>query len=124
MALFSKVEKEQKDPIEEFQKQIEPYLQEGEHIEKIYPLIISFFCITSKRFIFVEKDISFKEPKTMIYTIPFSKVEEVALVYNDAIKLIQKNEIILTTKAKKHDIEFFKNVDIAEIYNEINKKIL
>jgi len=124
MSLFNKNENTQENSIERYKGEITPYLQVGEEIENIFPLLISFFCITNKRFIFVEKDISFKEPKTLIYTIPFSKVSEVALIYNDSIKIMKKNEIHITTKGKVHEIEFFKNIDIQAIYNEITKKII
>lgn len=124
MGLFDKTPAVQANPLEKFQQEIIPYLVENEVIEKIYPLIISFFCITNKRFIFVENDINFKEPRKLIYTIPFSKVSEVALIYNEAIKMVQKNEIQIVTKGKTHDIEFLKNIDIRTIYNEITKKIL
>lgn len=124
MGLFDKKEPVPLDFTEKFTHEITPYLVENEVIEKIYPLIISFFCITNKRFIFIENDLNFKEPRKLIYTIPFSKVSEVALIYNEGVKLMQKNEIHLVTKGKTHDIEFLKNIDIRAIYNEINKKIL
>lgn len=125
MGLFgNKNQQEYTNPLEKYAQEIYPYLVENEVIEQIFPLVISFFSITNKRFIFVERDINFKEPKTLIYTIPFSKVSEVALVYNQSGRILEKNEIHLTTKGKTHEIEFLKNIDIRTIYNEINKKIL
>lgn len=121
MSLFNKNENNSEDF---FKERITPFLQEGEVIENIFPLVISFFCITNKRFIFVGNTINLKEHKQLIYTIPFDNVNEVGLVYDASMKIFKKNEINLMCKGNTHALEFYKNVDIIHIYNRMVSKII
>lgn len=96
---------------------------QGESIEEIYPLIFDFLCFTNKRLIFVDKDISFKEPKTTIVTIPYKKIHGIGLVKNEKVFAFT-DELILNTKAKNYDLKFIKGTNIKEVYNKIAEKIL
>jgi hypothetical protein len=110
-----------KDPLDTYREQISNLLLDGEIIENIYPLFVDFLCITNKRLLFVDKDLSLTKPKTSIYSIPFKKIEGVALEKNEKL-FAYTDEIEITTKAKKHSLKFAKNLDISQIYKNITAK--
>lgn len=124
MGLFGGGEKkEKKDPKEIYGGEVEKFLLDDENIEEIYPLILDFLCFTNKRIIFVDKNISFKEPKTVITSIPYSKVDGFGLVKNEKAFSFT-DELILNTKARDYNLKFIKNTNLQEVYNKIAEKIL
>ena len=103
--------------------EIKPFLMVGEEIEKIYPLIISYFCITNKRFIFTVKYIG-KDEDESFYTIPHKNVVSVGYIKNHT-KFINTSDISIDTAAGKYLVQFAKGItDAQEVYNEIMKKII
>ena len=68
-----------KTPREIYEGEIKEFLLDNESIKEIYGLIMDYLCFTNKRLIFVDKELSFKEPKTTIYSIPYSKITGVGL---------------------------------------------
>ncbi|MFU0823838.1 PH domain-containing protein [Clostridium sp.] len=124
MGLFSgKEDKPKVDSREGYGEQVSEFLLQGESIEEIYPLLFDFLCFTNKRLIFVDKDLSFKEPKTTIVTIPYNKINGIGLVKNEKVFAFT-DELILNTKAKNYDLKFIKGTNIKEVYNKIVEKIL
>ena len=124
MGIFSGKEKsEKKSPREMYEEEIKEFLLPGESIEEIYSLILDYICFTNKRLIFVDKDISFKEPKTTINSVPYSQISGVGLVKNEKAFAFT-DELILSTRYKNFDLKFIKGTNIKEVYNKINEKIL
>lgn len=112
-----------KDPLEMYRNQVEDLLLEGEEIEGIYPLILDFFCITNKRLIFVDKDLSLTKPKTKLYSIPFNKIEGVALEKNERL-LAFTDEIEIITKGKKYEIKVGPGTDARKLFKELTIKTM
>lgn len=123
MALFGGKEKEVRTPREIFGPQIEEFLLPNEEIEEIYGLVFDFMCLTNKRLIFVDKELSFKEPKTTIFSYPFDKITGVGLEKNEKV-LAFTDELIIVTKGKIHDLKFIKGTNIKEVYNKLVEKII
>lgn len=125
MGLFGSKESEKikKSPREIYEGEIKEFLIPNESIEEIYSLILDYLCFTNKRLIFVDKDFSFKEPKTTIYSIPYNQITGVGLEKNQKAFAFT-DEIVLTTRGKSHDIKFLKGTNIKEVYNKIAEKIM
>lgn len=125
MALFGSKdnEKVKKTPLEIYEDEVKEFLFSDENIEDIYPLILDFLCLTNKRMIFVDKDFSFKEPKTTIYSVPYNQISGVGLEKNEKVFAFT-DELILSTRAKNFNLKLVKGTNIKEVYNKIVKKIL
>jgi hypothetical protein len=116
-------EKVKKTPLEIYEDEVKEFLFSDENIEDIYPLILDFLCLTNKRMIFVDKDFSFKEPKTTIYSVPYNQISGVGLEKNEKVFAFT-DELILSTRAKNFNLKLVKGTNIKEVYNKIVKKIL
>ncbi len=123
MGLFNDKETEKKSPREIYENEIKEFLLPGENIEDVYGLLLDFLCFTNKRLIFVDKEISFKEPKTTIYSIPYNQIAGVGLEKNEKAFAFT-DEILLTTRGKMHDLKFVRGTDIKVVYNKIVEKII
>lgn len=123
MGIFSKEEKEKKEPRQIYEDQIREFLLPNEQIEQVYGLFLDFMCITNKRLIFVDKELSFKEPKTTIFSYPFSQITGVGLEKNEKAFAFT-DELIIVTKGKTHDLKFLKGTNIKEVYNTLISKII
>jgi len=123
MGLFSKDDKPKQDVREKYEKEISEFLLSGEVVEGVYPLIIDFLCITNKRLIFVDKEISIKEPKTTIYSIPYGNIASVGLEKNEKAFAFT-DEISIVTKGKTHQLKFVRGTNIVELYNTLVEKIV
>ncbi|MHC1683401.1 MAG: PH domain-containing protein [Clostridiaceae bacterium] len=123
MGLFKKDDKPKQDFKEKCMDQIKEFLLAGEVVEGIYPLVIDFLCITNKRLLFVDKDISFKEPKTTIYSITYNNITGIGLEKNE--KVFAFTDVIsIVTRGKTFDLKFIKGTNLVEIYNGIMNKIV
>lgn len=123
MGLFSKEEKPKVSIEEKYQQELSEFLLSGESIEGIYSLLLDYLCFTNKRLIFVDKDFSFKDPKTTILSVPYGNIYEVGLQKNEKAFALM-DEIILVTKGKTHELKFIKGTNIKEVYNKLVEKIL
>ncbi len=122
MGLFSKDDnKVKKNPMDSYRKEINEYILNGEIIEGIYPLFVDFLCITNRRLIFVNKDLSFKEPKTTMVTLPYKNINSVELE-----KKVTgfTDKIIISARSRTYELKFIKNPNLKEIYNLISEKII
>jgi len=124
MGLFGGKEgKEKKSPEEIYGPQIEELLMYGEEVERIYPLFIDFMAITNKRLIYVDKDLSLKDPKTTIYSTTFDKIVEVGIVKSEKL-FSMTEELIIVTKGKTHELKFLKGTNMMDVYKGIVSKTL
>ncbi|MBE6049340.1 MAG: PH domain-containing protein [Clostridium sp.] len=125
MALFGGKDKEKKSAMEVYGDKVKEFLLLGEEIESIYPLVLDFLCVTNKRLIFVDKEISFKEPTTSIITIPYKNITGVGLVKNQKLLSIS-DELIIKTYRENYKLKFLRleSSNIVQIYNEVVGKIL
>lgn len=123
MGLFTKEPKPKQDIKERYLQEIKDFLLDGESVEGIYPLILDFLCITNKRLIFVDKDLSFKEPKTTIYSITYNNIGGIGLEKNE--KVFAFTDVIsIVTRGKTFNLKFIKGTNLKEIYNRIVEKIV
>ncbi|WP_321994844.1 PH domain-containing protein [Clostridium butyricum] len=119
MGLFKKDNK----PTPSYEDDVKEFLLPGETIEAIYPLILDYICLTNKRILFVDNNISMKDPKTIFTTIPYKNLISVGFEKNEkAIGFT--DQLTLTTNYKEYGLKFLKVTDCKEIYNEIVSKIL
>lgn len=126
MALLkSKKEKDTKTPTEVYGEKIKELMLPDEVIENIYSTVFTFLCITNKRFIFFSNDIEFKEQKTTITTIPFSKVDSIEIEETTG-KISLHNEIIIINRTGEYKLKVLKSEKdkLNEIYRTISNKIL
>jgi len=125
VGLFNKEDKPKLSQIDKYKSEISEFLLQGEVIENIYPLIIDYLCITSKRIIFVDKVISLKEPKTTIYSVPYKNIMSVGLEINLKAVVIT-DELKIITLGAVYNLKFLRatGVIIKDIYNELLGKIL
>lgn len=114
MGFFSKLDESNRNAKKE---QIKMFLFDGEIIEYVYPLSTDFVALTNKRLIFVDKNVLLKE--TGIKTIPYSKIEEIAIVKDKAWAITDKVEI--TTRHDKHELKLLQ--DGLEFYNKLAERI-
>jgi len=123
MGMFNKDDKPKQDINEKHRSEINELLLPGEEIEYIYPLFIDFLCLTNKRLIFVDKDLSFKEPKTTIYSTPYKNILSVGLEKNEKVFAFT-DKLAIVTKGKTHELKFLKVTNIKDVYNNLVQKII
>ncbi|MBU8907653.1 PH domain-containing protein [Desertibacillus haloalkaliphilus] len=99
--------------------QIQEYLIPGEQLEQTYGLVIDFVALTDKRILFVDK--SFVSKATAVVTIPYSKIEEIAIQKSGTLSFTNKVEI--TTKGGSHELSFVKGADVFGFYKKLTSKI-
>lgn len=106
MGLFSKGSNTEK-----IEEHLKTYLIEGETIEYLQASLVSYVCVTNKRFIIDPKA---PEERIMI-TIPFNKVTGVSFAK------LNTGEIILETSSSKFELLLMNGV---EAYSKISEKII
>lgn len=115
---------ENNQPLEVYTEQVNKFLLEGEIVEDFFILEVDYLAITNKRLILVYKNMSLKNYKTSIYSIPYKHIYSLGIVKHEKTKEL-RNIFELITKWATYDIRFLKNQDnIITIYNKINAKIL
>ncbi|MCR6513864.1 MAG: PH domain-containing protein [Clostridium chrysemydis] len=125
MGLFGAKEKLLKSQGNKHREAVEEFLLDGEVVESLYPLVIDFLCVTNKRIIFVDKEVSIKDPTTAVITIPYKNITEIGLVKNDKA-FATSDEIVIISKGGKYKLKFVKS-DVTNanlIYKELVSKIL
>lgn len=107
--------------LETLENEVKELLFDGETIEEIYPLLLDFVCLTNKRVILVDKKLTSSE--VFIYSIPYSKIEEISMEKGKMLTL--SNQIEIMTKAKTHDLKFIKgtNTSVLDFYKKVCKHI-
>lgn len=108
------------DPVyEKYKSEIDFLILEDEEVEEVHPLIIDYLCITNKRLIFVDKEVS---GKVEIVSVPYRNICDISIVRGHALNIT--NELKVRTKGKDHELKFIKGRDITSIYNKIVSKII
>lgn len=115
MGLFSKGDNKEKH-----KEQVEEFLFEGEELIGTYGLMIDFAAFTSHRILFVDRSLLSKT-KSVVVSIPFTKIEEIAIEKTGFFAF--SNNIEISTKSGTHALQFMKDSDVMEFYRELAKRI-
>lgn len=123
MGLFNREVKTVQEITDKYFEQVNEFILDGESVEAIFPLMRDFLCITSKRLIFVYKDFSFKEPKSIMFSIAYNNIVALGLEKSEH-SFAFMDEIILVTREESFKLKFIKEVNVKEVYNKIAEKIM
>lgn len=91
------------------------YLYEGEELVQTYGMLLDFVALTTRRILFVDKAVFSK--KTAVISIPYSRVESIALERGDFWSRTSKVEI--QTRGKTYLLEFCKEADVMGFYQTL-----
>lgn len=109
--------------ITDVSKEFEPFLIEGEHIEKAYKLIRDMFIFTNKRLILVEKQLV--GTKVDYLTIPYSAIKKFSKESAGMLDLDAELKIWLTHETAPIVKQFGKGGDnINDVYKLLSQHIL
>ena len=99
---------------------IKEFLFEGEILEHVYGLVVDFVALTNKRMIFVDKSVFSKE--TGVISVPYSKIEKIAIVKDKFWSLSDKIEV--TTRSDKHELKLLQGKNEGlKFYTTLSKYI-
>ncbi|WP_147804920.1 PH domain-containing protein [Alkalicoccus halolimnae] len=101
-------------------EQAEEFLFDREEVLSTYGLMVDFAAFTSHRILFVDRSFMTKS-KSVVVSIPYSKIEEIAIEKTGFFAF--SNTIEIATKSDKHALQFMKDTDVMEVYRELSKKI-
>ncbi|CAM3904864.1 PH domain-containing protein [Alkalicoccus chagannorensis] len=101
-------------------EEIEEFLFEGEELVSTYGLMVDFAAFTSHRILFVDRSLVSKS-KSVVVSIPFAKIEEIAIEKTGVFSF--SNNIEIATKSGAHSLQFMKNSDVMTFYRELSKRI-
>ncbi|QKS70006.1 PH domain-containing protein [Paenalkalicoccus suaedae] len=100
--------------------QVQEFLFEGEELHSTYGLMVDFVALTSHRVLFVDRSIMSKS-RSVVVTIPFSKIEEIAIEKTGFLSF--SNTIEIATKSGNHQLQFTKGSDVMGFYKELSQRI-
>lgn len=98
----------------------EEFLLPGERLLQTYGLLIDFVALTDQRIIFVGR--SFVSKASEVVSIPYHKIEEVALIQDRKIAIT--NPVRISTRAKSHQLNLVKGSDSLGFYNQLVRHML
>lgn len=104
---------------EERSKEIDSFLFDGEVIENTYGLLMDFACLTNKRVMFVDKTLLSK--KKAIISIPYNRIDSIAIELGGALSI--SNEIEIITRGKEYELKFIKGADVQGFYRKLAQYI-
>lgn len=123
MGIFDKITKPQ-DDTEKFMHEVEEFLIQGEEVENIYRQVIDYLCITNKRVIFVDKDLSIKDPTVTIHSVPFKNIVSIGFEKNSK-PAAMTDVLSITTINTVYQIKFTRAItDSKVVYNQLAGKII
>lgn len=102
-----------------YQEEAEEYLVDGEEIITVRGLILDFVCLTNKRVFFVDK--KFTSSATALISIPYEKIDAIAIEKGKTFSLT--NEIEIMTKGKEFELKFIKGEDVVGFYKQLTKLV-
>ncbi|SEN12335.1 PH domain-containing protein [Lihuaxuella thermophila] len=92
------------------------YLYEGEELIQTYGMLLDFVALTTRRILFVDSAVFSR--KTAVISIPYSRVESIALEKGDFWS--RTNKVEIQTKAKTYCLEFRKEADVIGFYQTLS----
>ncbi|QQK74966.1 PH domain-containing protein [Salicibibacter cibarius] len=115
MAFWKKADNRKKH-----QDQAREYLVEDEQLLHTYGLLIDFVALTDQRVIFVEK--SWVSKRSEVVSIPYSKIEEIALLKDRRMSI--SNPVRISTRSKDHQLNLIKGNDSVGFYRQLSRQIM
>lgn len=119
MGIFSN--KEKLTPEQQAEKLFKPFIFDTEIIITSHASGVTFFALTDKRLIALDKISEY--PKSLITTIPLSKINAVEIEKGSGLFGFKK-EITVQASSKKIKIELYDEQSAIDLYNKINKLII
>ncbi|TSB47207.1 PH domain-containing protein [Alkalicoccobacillus porphyridii] len=101
-------------------EKVEEFLLPGERLLQTYGLLIDFVALTDQRIIFVGR--SFVSKSSEVVSIPYQKIEEVALLKDRRIAIT--NPVRISTRSRSHQLNLVKGSDSLGFYNQLVKHML
>ncbi|QQK79079.1 PH domain-containing protein [Salicibibacter cibi] len=115
MAFWKKADNRKKH-----QDQAREYLVGDEQLLHTYGLLIDFVALTDQRVIFVEK--SWVSKRSEVVSIPYSKIEEIALLKDRRMSI--SNPVRISTRSKDHQLNLIKGNDSVGFYKQLSRQMM
>ncbi|MDQ0207156.1 PH domain-containing protein [Alkalicoccobacillus murimartini] len=110
----------QADNRENHREKASEYLLADERLLQTYGLLKDFVALTDRRVIFVGR--SLISNRSEVITIPYQKIEEVAILQDRKIAIT--NPVRISTRSRNHQLNLVKGNDALGFYNQLVKYVL